>query len=88
MYGLFHFLVVVNFAALNIHVQTSVIFDQDAKIFPSLGDLPNPGIEPGSPVLQADTLPSEPPGKSRENRVFFFFFNGLNFIVIFFFFFF
>ena len=26
-------------------------------------DLPNPGIEPGSPTLQADTLPSEPPGK-------------------------
>ena len=31
--------------------------------FPSPGDLPNPGIEPGSPTLQADTLPSEPPGK-------------------------
>ena len=27
------------------------------------GDLPNPGIEPGSPALQADALPSEPPGK-------------------------
>ena len=31
--------------------------------FPSLGDLPNPGTEPGSPALQADSLPSEPPGK-------------------------
>ena len=31
--------------------------------FPSPGDLPNPGIEPGSPVLQADALPSESPGK-------------------------
>ena len=31
--------------------------------FPSPGDLPNPGIEPGSPTLQADGLPSEPPGK-------------------------
>ena len=31
--------------------------------FPSLGDLPNPGIKPGSPALQADALPSEPPGK-------------------------
>ena len=31
--------------------------------FPSPGDLPNPGIEPGSPALWADTLPSEPPGK-------------------------
>ena len=30
----------------------------------SPGDLPNPGMEPGSPTLQADFLPSEPPGKS------------------------
>ena len=29
--------------------------------FPSPGDLPYPGIEPGSPVLQVDALPSEPP---------------------------
>ena len=31
--------------------------------FPSPGDLPHPGIEPGSPALQADALPSEPSGK-------------------------
>ena len=31
--------------------------------FPSPGDLPDPGIEPRSPTLQADSLPSEPPGK-------------------------
>ena len=31
--------------------------------FPSPGDLPDPGIEPRSPALQADTLTSEPPGK-------------------------
>ena len=31
--------------------------------FPSPGDLPDPGIEPRSPVLQADALTSEPPGK-------------------------
>ena len=31
--------------------------------FPSLGDLPHPGMEPGSPELQADSLPSEPTGK-------------------------
>ena len=31
--------------------------------FPSPADLPDPGIEPGSPALQADALPSEPPGK-------------------------
>ena len=29
---------------------------------PSPGDLPNPGIEPGSPALQADSLPFEPSG--------------------------
>ena len=29
--------------------------------FPSPGDLPNPGTEPGSSALQADALPSEPP---------------------------
>ena len=31
--------------------------------FPSPEDLPNPGIEPGSPALQVDTLTSEPAGK-------------------------
>ena len=31
--------------------------------FPSPGDLPNPGIEPGSSAWQADALLSEPPGK-------------------------
>ena len=31
--------------------------------FPSPGDLPDPGTEPGSPALEADALTSEPPGK-------------------------
>ena len=31
--------------------------------FPSPGDLPDPGMEPGSPALQADASPSEPAGK-------------------------
>ena len=31
--------------------------------FPSPGDLPDPGIDPRPPTLQADSLPSEPPGK-------------------------
>ena len=31
--------------------------------FPSPGHLPNPGIKPASPTLQADSLPSAPPGK-------------------------
>ena len=37
--------------------------------FPSPGDLPDPGIEPWSPALQADTLPSKPPGESQEERI-------------------
>ena len=36
--------------------------------FPSPGDLPDPGIEPGSPALQADALPSEPPGKQTSSE--------------------
>ena len=34
--------------------------------FPSPGDLPNPGTEPGSPSLEADALTSEPPGKIKS----------------------
>ena len=37
--------------------------------FPSPGDLPDPGIEPGSLSLQADGLPSEPPGVPIRFRV-------------------
>ena len=35
--------------------------------FPSPEDLPDPGIEPKSPTLQADALPSEPLGKSLSH---------------------
>ena len=45
--------------------------DQNSGVgsqFSSPGDLPDPGIEPGSSALQADSLPSESPGKpSRAN---------------------
>ena len=34
--------------------------------FPSSEDLPNPGIEPGSPALRAGSLPAELPGKSER----------------------
>ena len=42
--------------------------------FPSLGDLPNPGIEPGSPALQTDSLPTEVQGRrcwrmGREEKI-------------------
>ena len=33
---------------------------------PSPGDLPDPRIEPRSPALQADALPSEPPGNDTN----------------------
>ena len=32
---------------------------------PSPGDLPDPGIEPGSPALQVDSLPAKLPGKHK-----------------------
>jgi len=35
-------------------------------LFPSPGDLPNLGIEPGSPAWQADSLPAELTGKPLE----------------------
>ena len=35
--------------------------------FPTPGNFPNPGIEPGSPATQADSLLSEPPGKPLVN---------------------
>ena len=37
--------------------------------FPSPGDPPDPGIEPRSPALQVDTLPSEPPEKPIKKYV-------------------
>ena len=36
--------------------------------FPSPGDLPDPGIEPRSPALEADALTSEPPGKHMHPK--------------------
>ena len=36
--------------------------------FASPGDLSDPGIEPGSAALQADSLPSEPPGKTKNTE--------------------
>ena len=37
--------------------------------FPSPGYLPNPGIEPRSPAMQADSLPAEPQGKPKNTVV-------------------
>ena len=38
--------------------------------FPSPGDLPNPGIEPRSPALQADSLPMSYKGRSIHGRLY------------------
>ena len=38
--------------------------------FPSPGDLPDSGIEPGSPVLRVDALPSKPPGKPNYTYIY------------------
>ena len=35
--------------------------------FPSPGDLPDPGIKPGSRAWQVDSLLTEPPGKPKKN---------------------
>ena len=37
--------------------------------FPSPGDLPNLGIEPRSPTMQADSIPAEPQGKAKNTGV-------------------
>ena len=41
---------------------------------PPPGDLPNLGIEPRSPKLQADSLPAELPGKPIPSGISFYFF--------------
>ena len=57
--------------------------------FPSLRDLPDPGIKPRSPALQADTLPSEPdslptePPGNKSNFLFFWLCHGACRILVF-----
>ena len=57
--------------------------------FPSTGDLPNPGIEPRSPALQTDGLPSEPPGKptylshGKYHQFLCFYYGSESFIILF-----
>ena len=50
--------------------------------FPSPGDLPDPGIEPRSPTLQVDALPSEPPGKPVNSHPINSFKSGDKFIIL------
>ena len=45
------------------------ILEYITGVFPSPGDLPNSGIRPRSPALQADSLPAEPQGKPKSTGV-------------------
>ena len=49
-------------------VSHSVVSDSLTPL-PSPGDLPNPGIKPRFPTLQADPLPAEPQGKPKNTGV-------------------
>ena len=51
------------------HTVHGILQDGVGRPFPSLGDLPNPGAEPRSPTLQADSLPVELPGKPSVLKV-------------------
>ena len=51
------------------HQGSPRILEWVAYPFPSPADLPNPGIEPGSPALQAGSLPAEPRGKPKNTGV-------------------
>ena len=42
--------------------------DWSGLLFPSLGDLPNPGIKPRSPALRADSLPSKSSGRPMASK--------------------
>ena len=54
-------------APLSIGILQARILEWVAR--PFLSGLPNPGIEPRSPALQADSLPAEPPGKPFSGEV-------------------
>ena len=72
----------VNFATCQVKVKVSLLcptlcdpmeFSRpeywSGQPFPSPGDLPNPGIRPRSPALQADSLPAETPVKPKNTGV-------------------
>ena len=50
-------------------LQTRILECWSGLSCPSLGDLPNPEIEPRSPALQVDSLVAEPPGKPKNTGV-------------------
>ena len=52
---------------LSLFADDMILYIENSKD-PSPRDLPDPGIEPSSPALQADALPSEPPGKPKSEH--------------------
>ena len=48
----------------SVHVTLQARVGWSGLSFPSTGDLPDPGTEPESSILQVDSLPSEPPGNN------------------------
>ena len=53
----------IKIESFNLACQKTEVRQREEKGTDSSGDLPNPGIEPGSPALQTDSLSSEPPRK-------------------------
>ena len=51
---------------LQLHGLSGILHAGILEPFPSPGVLPNPGIEPRCPTLQADSLPTKPPGKPKN----------------------
>ena len=51
------------------HTVRGILQARILELFPSPGDLLNPGIKPRSPTLQVDSLPAEPPGKPKNTGV-------------------
>ena len=56
-------------APLSMGILQARILEWVTQLFPSSRDLPNPGIKPRSPALQADSLPAKPPGKPKNTGV-------------------
>ena len=50
-------------------LQVRILEYWSGQLFSLPGNLPNTGIEPRSPTLQADSLISEPPGKPKNTGV-------------------
>ena len=66
-------LILITAEALHITMNDSMGFSRQeyrsGQPFSSPGDLPNAGIKPRSPALQADSLPADSPGKPKKTGV-------------------